>query len=364
VPYDNRILHKECKSLAGKGYEVTLVAPYAGTLSGLGKVRLHAVKPPRSRAERLAVTIPNVLKAAIKEDAALYHFHDPELIGVGIALKAKGKKVIYDVHEDVPRQMLSKDYMAYPIRRAMSTIAATAEAVASRTLDGIVVANPDVVERFPERKTVLVQNYPILDELARVEAPDYARRGMNALYVGSLTTHRGVVEMISAMHELRKWNTARLIMGGAFSPTSFEQDAVKLEGWDLVDYRGFMTRDKVSSAMNEARVGLAVLHPVPNYTKIQPTKLFEYMAAGVPVITSDLPAWRSIIEAANCGLAVDPMNPSKIAEAIDWIFSHPAEAEAMGRRGRDYAVRNFSWSAEADKLYGLYERLLEPRLNG
>ena len=60
----------------------------------------------------------------------------------------------------------------------------------------------------------------------------------------------------------------------------------------------------------------------------------------------------------------DPKNPSKIAEAIDWIFSHPAEAEAMGRRGRDYAVRNFSWSAEADKLYGLYERLLEPRLNG
>jgi glycosyltransferase involved in cell wall biosynthesis len=358
VPYDNRILHKQCKSLVRQGYEVVLLAPDKGRKDTVDDVPLRAIRPARNRFARLTATVPELFKAAVRENASLYHFHDPELIGVGLALKAMGKKVVYDVHEDLPRQVLSKDYIAYPLRRAVSAGAAVAEAVAARALDGIVVANPDVMSRFPADKAVLVQNYPILDELVRHEATPYRERAFRAVYVGSITGQRGMAEMIHAMAELRDWPEARLILGGTFSPDSLLETARGLEGWDRVDYRGFLSRPQVVGAIGEARVGLAVLHPVPNYTKIQPTKLFEYMAAGIPIITSDLPAWRSIIEAADCGMAVDPRDPAKIADAIAWVFSHPEQAEQMGRRGRAFALQNFSWDAEAEKLFDLYERLL------
>jgi glycosyltransferase involved in cell wall biosynthesis len=358
VPYDNRILHKQCRSLAKRGYEVVLLAPDEGRNGSVEGVPLRALRPPRNRVTRLLRTVPDLFKAAIREDASLYHFHDPELIGVGLALKAMGKKVVYDVHEDLPRQVLSKEYIAYPLRRAVSAAAALAEAVAARTLDGIVVANPEVMPRFPADKAVLVQNYPVLDELVRHEAIPYRERQLRAVYVGSITGQRGMVEMIRAMEELRGWPEARLILGGTFAPASLIESARRMEGWERVDYRGFLSRPQVVGAMGEARVGLAVLHPVPNYTKIQPTKLFEYMAAAIPIITSELPAWRSIIEAAECGMAVDPRDPAKIAGAIEWVFSHPEQAEQMGRRGREYALRNFSWDAEAEKLFDLYDRLL------
>jgi glycosyltransferase involved in cell wall biosynthesis len=359
VPYDNRILHKQCKSLLKHGYEVVLLAPDESRRDAVDNVPLRAVRPPRNRLARLTGTVPELFRAALKENASLYHFHDPELIGVGLALKAMGKKVVYDVHEDVPQQVLSKDYIAYPLRRAVSAGAAMAEAVAARALDGIVVANPEVMSRFPANKAVLVQNYPILDELVRHEATPYRERQLRAVYVGSITGQRGMAEMIRAMAALRDWPEARLILGGTFSPASLIDAARGLEGWDRVDYRGFLSRPQVVGALGQARVGLAVLHPVPNYTKIQPTKLFEYMAAAIPIITSDLPAWRSIIEAADCGMAVDPRDPAKIAAAIDWVFSHPEQAEQMGRRGREFALRNFSWDAEAAKLFNLYDRLLQ-----
>ena len=102
---------------------------------------------------------------------------------------------------------------------------------------------------------------------------------------------------------------------------------------------------------------MVTLAPLPNYLESYPTKLFEYMASGVPVVASDFPLWRQIVEDAGCGLLVDPESPEEIAEAIDWLMDHPEEAAQMGANGKVAARQTFNWPSEAEKLLALYKRL-------
>lgn len=104
-------------------------------------------------------------------------------------------------------------------------------------------------------------------------------------------------------------------------------------------------------------MGLVTLAPIPNYIESYPTKLFEYMAAGVPVVASDFPLWRSIVDGAGCGLLVDPADPQQIADAIDWLIDHPEEAARMGENGRRAAHDTYNWQGEASKLRALYAKL-------
>ena len=104
-------------------------------------------------------------------------------------------------------------------------------------------------------------------------------------------------------------------------------------------------------------IGLVTLAPRPNYLESYPTKLFEYMASGVPVVASDFPLWRKIVEDAGCGLLVDPQKPEAIAKAMDWLFEHPNQAADMGAAGRRAAHRTYNWQSEADKLLALYEKM-------
>jgi glycosyltransferase involved in cell wall biosynthesis len=115
----------------------------------------------------------------------------------------------------------------------------------------------------------------------------------------------------------------------------------------------------VTKFASRARLGLVLFHPAPNYHDSLPNKLFEYMSGGLPVVASNFPAWREIVESNGCGLVVDPMNTGEIAEAIAWLLDHPAEAEAMGKRGQAAVRSTYNWDTQAESLLGLYERVLQ-----
>jgi glycosyltransferase involved in cell wall biosynthesis len=128
----------------------------------------------------------------------------------------------------------------------------------------------------------------------------------------------------------------------------------KRAGWQKTDHLGFQDRSGVARVLQTSRAGLVILHPVQNYVDSLPVKLFEYMSAGLPVIASDFPLWREIVEGSGAGLLIDPLDPSAIAGAMQWILENPGEAEAMGQRGRQAVIERYNWAQEAQKLLAAY----------
>ena len=286
------------------------------------------------------------------------HFHDPELIPVGVLLKLSGIKVIYDVHEDLPRQIMGKYWINPILRRTVAVLAEAMEWIAARTFDGLVTATPTISARFPADKTITVQNFPLYSEFCSQIERAYCDRPLHFAYIGALGRLRGSKEMVEAVNEL-SMGPVKLEIAGKFFNLSDEREAHSLNGWKHVRFYGWADRVAVGEILSRARAGLVTLHPTSSYRDAYPVKMFEYMAAGLPVIASDFPLWRSIVEGANCGLLVDPLNPKEIAQAMQWILDHPNEAEEMGRRGRQAVRETYSWESEADKLLQFYHRFLD-----
>lgn len=358
-PFDIRIFHKECRSLARAGYEVTLVAPYDKDCE-IDGIRLRAIRRATGRVERLTRTLRHVYFRALETPADVYHFHDPELIPVGLLLRARGKTVVYDIHEDVPRCMPYKPYLPKWIGRFLPRIVEGLENLACRCFSGLVTATPGIASRFCgiNDKTHIVNNYPLLQELELLPDVNWEARDDAVAYVGSsVSISRGATEMVDAMGLLPAKLQVTLEMVGPFQPSELTERLSLSSGWSRVTSHGFLARDGVARVLGRARAGLVILHPEPNYVASKPIKMFEYMAAGIPVIASDFPLWRQIIDGAKCGICVDPLSPRQIAEAIEFLITHPVEAEAMGLQGKQAVLERYNWDSEEAKLLDLYQSM-------
>jgi hypothetical protein len=358
---DTRIRVKEVASLAEQlGEPVNLfVQDGEGDADGADEsVSVVDTGPrPGGRLARMTRGAWRMYRAVRRARPAVAHFHDPELIPVGLALKLSGIRVVYDVHEDLPRQILGKHWLSPWLRRPVSWAAEVVEWVAGRAFDGIVAATPTIARRFPAGKTVTVQNFPLLSELVAPDPVPYAQRPLHFAYVGSLGSIRGSREMVEAIGRMSD-ASARLQLAGKFSNARDEEAARSLEGWGRVDYHGWASRPEVAQLLGNVRAGLVLFHPSPAHRDAQPNKMFEYMAAGLPVIASDFPLWREIVDGAGCGLLVDPLDPDAITGAMQWLLENPKEAEAMGRRGRAAVEATYNWEPEAEKLIEIYRRIL------
>jgi glycosyltransferase involved in cell wall biosynthesis len=352
-PRDTRILYRECRTLSEAGYRVVLVAPGDRDAEVAG-VRVRAVPSDGNRARRMTRTVWRVCRMALEESAAVYHIHDPELLQTVPFLRRAGARVVYDVHEDLPRQVRAKYWIAPWARGAVSGAVRLGEALLSRGVHAIVAATPQIAARFPADRTVTVQNFPREEELLTTDAPSQADREPLLAYIGGIDVTRGANEMVQAMAMLPG---ARLLLAGRMGVPGLERQLAALQGWDRVDFVGWLDREGIRALLGRARIGLVTLHPTPSYVESYPVKLFEYMAAGIPVVASDFPLWRGIIEDAGCGLLVDPERPEAIANAASRLLNDPALAAAMGRRGQAAVRERYNWGAQEDRLLGLYRRL-------
>ena len=274
--FDIRIFRKECRSLADAGYEVVLVAPHERdeTVDG---VRIRCVPRPRDRRERMTRTPWHVLEAALAEDAALYHFHDPELIPVGMMLKARGKRVFYDVHENVPGSILTRAYLPPAARPWIAAGAGLVEGLGTRMFDGVVAATPAIARRFAKHGAIVVQNFPIPDELAVAQPRPYSERERLVAYVGVMSEIRGIPEMVKAMALLPSSTEAILALAGMFGSPGLETELSRQPGWARVHYLGLQSRDEVATLLNRSRLGLVVFLAGPYELESLPNKLLEYM---------------------------------------------------------------------------------------
>jgi glycosyltransferase involved in cell wall biosynthesis len=359
---DDRIFHKECRSLAAQGLTVTVVGP-GQECKHVAGVCIVGVSPPGGgRLRRMSMTGAQLLARCLRLPAVVYHFHDPELMLVGFILKAFGRRVVYDVHEDYPQKILTKEWISPLLRRPLSLIMAAVEAAAGRLFDGIVAVTPTIAARFPPAKTITLCNYPMLEEFSAATGMPYHDRPRQVCYVGGLSATRGLSDMVEAAG-LVQGGAARCVrLAGQFESGDEEEQSRAQPGWARVEYLGWLDRGGIARLLANARAGVVVLHPNRCFRDAYPIKMFEYMAAGLPVVASDFPVYRDILGDGACGLLVPAADPPALARAIEWIFAHPDEAEAMGERGRQRVERHYTWEAERKKLFALYRQITTPAM--
>ncbi len=360
-----RIFHRECVTLAQAGYEVHMITADvpADTLEG---VLFH--QGPRPRSSHLGYiwfyTIWGALWKAFRLgldlDADLYHIHEAELIPVGVCLKLRGKRVIFDAIEDHPQQIFHVDdgrLHRHLYAQAMRVYIRFLYLLARLFFDAIIVCAPKIGRYFPPQKTTHLYNYSILREYpdAPLDAMPYHERKQRVFYVGGITRKRAIVEIVTAMGLLPERLNPHLLLIGPWYNAQLRSEVETLPGWEYIDAPGLLPHSEMIPEMLDSQVGIVVLHGVSQYTITYPTKLFEYMAAGLPVVSVDLPHWREMLaEYADVVMWVDSHDPRAIADAIIYLLDHPDEAEARGRRGREAVETRFNWEAESQKLLDLY----------
>ena len=352
--FDTRIFFKECISLS-RQYQVTLIAPAEQneTIEGIQIIRLRQYG---SRLLRFLLTNPELYIKALLVNAKVYHFHDPELIPFGLLLRLCGKKVIYDVHEDVRADLKEKPWL--PMRGFFSAVYSFFDRLAAKAFH-IVLAESAYDVHYPRH--TIVRNFVDYERLLPMQKKDYAPSN-TLLFVGSLGARRGLAASIEALYLLKqKGILLNMICVGKVTPALQSQLGAMPYYQEIKGQLRFEGYAPLPLAYKEAVncfAGLALPENVENHRYSYPTKLFEYMAVGLPVICSDFPINREVVERHRCGICVDPANVQAIAAAMEQLYSNSTKAEEMGQNGMKAAEKEYNWKSEEHKLLGLYEDIL------
>ncbi len=348
---DDRIYLKECISLHESGYEVYIVAK--GDSCNKNGINIVGCGLPNNRFDRILFFSKRIYKAALKLDCDIYHFHDPELLPYGLRLKKKGKIVIFDSHEDVPSQIMDKHWIPKVFRTILSLSYKKYESFVVKRIDAVIAATEHISQCFFDRarKVEIINNYPKLDDIVFQEQP-FCDREKNICYVGGVSAIRGEKVMVDAMKRV----DANFIIAGTSNIESIENSNYNDR---FIRYIGQVSRDGVNDIYSKSIGGLLLYQPAKNHFESQPIKMFEYMAAGLPVIASDFPLWKEILEKNKCGICVDCTDVNAVVSALTILLNDLNYAQEMGKNGRLAVVNTFNWDCEKTKLLELYRRLMK-----
>jgi len=355
--HDVRIFHKMTASLMKSGLCVSLVAPAKGNTSK--NQRVHLICIPQLRFLRMIFGPFLAMVVVMKIRPYLIQYHDPELVPVSILFRLMGIRIIYDVHESLPSQIMAKSYIPCFFRSTIAQLSRILQFVGVRIACAVTVATPSIAEELGKRKNIrLVQNFPIKSELEKAKRKLIKERPNLLYYVGDIKRSRGAIEMIEAVKIVSERRIVKLLLAGRFpEKCGLEEEIRRNYERTLVDLLGVQNRCEIRETLAEIKVGLVVHHPAPNHNEGWPIKLFEYMSAGVPVVASDFPLLRKIVVGSQSGLVVDPLNVEAIAEAILYLLENPEESEKMGLAGKMAVEQLYNWDKEFSRLKKLYQEL-------
>ena len=349
---DNRIFYKECKTLARQEkYEVYLICAGAKSRFNEG-IRIIGYPKAKNIIKRMIKTsFIDMIQYCLKIKADIYHFHDPELIIVGILLKILGKKVIYDIHENNPADLLNKPYIKNKlIRKIISFLFDKFEKFIVKYFDAIIVARPDIKTRIKHQNLVVLRNYPKLSSLKQIQNIYLDKNRPSLIYVGGINKIRGIEILLEAFKQLDSYE---LWLLGPITEKSIKK---KLEISTNVKYLGIVKPDRVYSYIIKADAGIITFLPAPNHNRTLATKPFEYMACGKPIIMSNFPYWKKKFK--DGAIYVNPNDPEEIANAIKKLFNNKEKMIHMGKLNKKLVIKKFNWEKESIKLISLYERLI------
>ena len=353
--YDTRIFVKMCMTLASHRYAVTLiVADGLGDEVKNGVSIIDVGQNNGGRLSRMTSIVQKVLHAALKLNADLYHLHDPELLTIVFKLKREGKCVVFDSHEDLPQQIFCKPYLSPLSRLILSKFFARYEKWMCQKIDAVIGATPQITTKFKKfcKYTSNINNYPLLNDFSVVDS--VCVKTDEIVYVGYISEVRGIKPLVKSLSRL---NGTRLNLVGKFSDKKIETVVKSFDEYNFVNEFGFLRRDEVGCVLSRSKVGIVTFLKSPNHINSQPNKMFEYMSAGLPIVTSNFQLWREIVEGNECGICVDPENIDQLVNAIQYLIDNPIEAKRLGENGRRAIIEKYNWEQEQQKLLTLYKNL-------
>lgn len=348
---DTRVFHNECKSLT-KRYEVYLVAPNVKD-QVVNNVNIRGVELSTKRFQRLCQL--HRLVPILKDiDATVYHFHDPELISVGLRVRRWGKKVIFDSHEDVPAQQSEKASLPPLLRKLLANAYALYEKQNLRKYDALVTVTPSIVDRLKltNPHTYQVTNYPSF-----IDYKDERKWNKTIVFAGGISSQWMHTNILRSIENL----DVRYDLAG-FANNEYLDKLKSMPAWGKVDYKGRLKFTEIPALLQSSMAGMALNDYVANVGyklgSLGNTKLFEYMMAGIPVIATDFILWRQIVEKYDCGICVNPHDVSAITNAIDYFINNPEVAKQKGDNGRKAVKEKYCWATQEPILFEMYDYVI------
>ena len=351
-PFDDRIFHKECRSLVNAGFDVSLVVTHdkKETVNG---VKIIPLPVSKGRIHRMIAKSHFAFYRSLRTKSKIYHFHDPELMFVGLLLSLLGKKVVYDSHENVSKQIESKSYIKPKIFRILvSKSYRIIERICIAFFSSVISVTPEIVSFLSKKKGLLVRNFPIISLIDEAKANTPKEGKKVVFYAGGLSKIRGIEEACWAVHNSKM--DIELQLAGSWESEQYKRSCLGVDK-NKVKYLGFFPMEDIYPMMKVADIGLATLYPEKNYLNSYPIKAFEYMACQLPIIMSNFPYWEEAF--STYASFVDPCSPTDIQNQLEFLLSNPAVAKKMGENGRKAVLEKYSWEAESKKLVELYKSL-------
>ena len=356
---DPRIRLKEVHSLVEAGWDVTFITGDLDAEPGEG-FDVVKISPGRlRRALRILITAPKCIVQAFRTPSDVYHIHDPELILWAWLLLAKRKPVIYDVHEDYRTSLLQKRWLPGAIRGQLAWLSGFLEKLFALPFKKI-IAERYYSERFPD--ALMILNYPATNKInTSVNTHLSVEVSPQLIYAGNVTVDRGAFNMAKLLPA--RPDVALTCVG--FCPSDLAH-AMRVAAGErssnltLVGEGRYVPFSEILQLYQQGiwLAGVALFPDTPHYRKKELTKFFEYMSMGLPIIASNFPTWKRLIEDEGVGICVDPNDPSEIGAAIDWLRDNPNQATRMGQRGRQLTESKYNWSVEGGRLVGFYSELV------
>jgi glycosyltransferase involved in cell wall biosynthesis len=357
-PYDPRIVYKQLPALADR-YTVWCAIPDADPAVAPG-VRFVALPYYERVIWRILLTGPLIIWKCWRIRPDVVHFYVPEFIPFAFLFRLRGAQLIYEVQENLFKKIhLKTKNKGWLLKRAFTWLDLLA-----RRHCYLIFTEHGYLSTYTNlpKPSVVIYNYaslPLLEPYRHPYVP--ATNPYSIFYIGWLSMERAFDTLLAALRQVqvRYPNfVAHLFGRQTFTQQTLETNPDYQAVKDHLRFYGYTDQRTALTYAEGALVGLALLKPVGDYPESYTTKLFEYMALGLPVITADFPLYRDVVERHGCGFCVSAYDPTAVADALTYLISHPAEARAMGERGRAAAERHYNWATEADKLRAFYELVL------
>ncbi|MGE9808584.1 glycosyltransferase [Janibacter sp. G1551] len=340
-PQDSRIRQREITALLAAGWHVTYAAPFSafdqavptGDLTGIDLPR--AVGRSRGHAWR---AVRRVLREqGSRHDVVLVH--DPEILTAAVGLGLD--RLIWDVHEDPAGALTVKEWMPRPLRGVGARGWRLAERLAERRWT-LLLAEHAYQERFRREHVVVPNTVTVPDH---VSEPGSGR----VVYLGSVTQARGCASLVEVARSLTERTGGGLtldVIGPALDADSRRQ-LTEAQSQGTLRWHGFLPSDEAFALLDGALAGLSLLRDLPNYRGSMPTKVVEYLAHGLPVVSTPLPLAVELLERSGGGVVVPFDDPVAAADAVLDLRADAARARLMGERGHAYVADHYDWSSQA-----------------